>query len=214
MFMATAEQFLPHLNIVCFFLSLCLPGDFMLVTHAKIAALVKGYLTRRLLRTERLSHQDYSGFKSVIADLKSRRDGVKFSSESFIIRTSFASGVQRRAAEGQKRQKNVLFASLQGTKDFYLQWMPKDDLAVLKTHGKCGDVLKLLMEELSVEIPAYDKSKLRPDEEDSHSCKVTAPLEELEVCSQEVAHARTEWLLSGGWFGRGYFKGRKKEIGA
>ncbi|XP_041095808.1 centriolar coiled-coil protein of 110 kDa-like isoform X2 [Polyodon spathula] len=32
------------------------PRDFILVTHAKIAAVVKGYLTRRLLRTERLTH--------------------------------------------------------------------------------------------------------------------------------------------------------------
>ncbi|KAK1163770.1 centriolar coiled-coil protein of 110 kDa-like isoform X1 [Acipenser oxyrinchus oxyrinchus] len=32
------------------------PCNFMFVTHAKITAVVKGYLTRRLLRTERLTH--------------------------------------------------------------------------------------------------------------------------------------------------------------
>ncbi|XP_033894379.3 centriolar coiled-coil protein of 110 kDa-like isoform X1 [Acipenser ruthenus] len=32
------------------------PRNFMFVTHAKITAVVKGYLTRRLLRTERLTH--------------------------------------------------------------------------------------------------------------------------------------------------------------
>ncbi|RXN02200.1 Ethanolamine-phosphate cytidylyltransferase [Acipenser ruthenus] len=32
------------------------PRNFMFVTHAKMAAVVKGYLTRRLLRTERLTH--------------------------------------------------------------------------------------------------------------------------------------------------------------
>ncbi|MGH0136475.1 UNVERIFIED_CONTAM: hypothetical protein FKN15_010110 [Acipenser sinensis] len=101
-----------------------------------------------------------------------------------------------------------------------LQWTPKDDLAVLKIHGKCDDVLKLLMEELSIEIPAYDKSKdpifslstpLRPDEENSHSRKLIMPPEGLEVCSQEVAHESEGASVSGGWFGRGYSKGRKKK---
>ncbi|XP_033894090.3 NAD-dependent protein deacetylase sirtuin-7 [Acipenser ruthenus] len=101
-----------------------------------------------------------------------------------------------------------------------LQWTPKDDLAVLKIHGKCDDVLKLLMEELNIEIPAYDKSKdpiftlstpLRPDEEDSHSRKLITPPEGLEVCSQEVVHDSGGASVSGGWFGRGYSKGRKKK---
>lgn len=37
------------------------------------------------------------------------------------------------------------------------QWTPKDDLAVLKIHGKCDDVMSLLMEELNIQIPAYDR---------------------------------------------------------
>lgn len=37
------------------------------------------------------------------------------------------------------------------------QWTPKDDLATLKIHGKCDDVMRLLMEELNMQIPIYDK---------------------------------------------------------
>ncbi|XP_058515381.1 NAD-dependent protein deacetylase sirtuin-7 isoform X1 [Ochotona princeps] len=38
-----------------------------------------------------------------------------------------------------------------------LQWTPKDDGAVLKLHGRCDDVMRLLMAELSLEIPAYSR---------------------------------------------------------
>lgn len=34
-----------------------------------------------------------------------------------------------------------------------LQWTPKDDWAALKLHGKCDDVMRLLMDELGLEIP-------------------------------------------------------------
>lgn len=37
------------------------------------------------------------------------------------------------------------------------QWTPKDDLAVLKIHGKCDDVMRLLMKELNIQIPAYNR---------------------------------------------------------
>ncbi|KAJ0044275.1 hypothetical protein NL108_003727, partial [Boleophthalmus pectinirostris] len=37
-----------------------------------------------------------------------------------------------------------------------LQWTPKDDLAVLKIHAKCDDVMKLLMEELNMHVPPYN----------------------------------------------------------
>lgn len=41
---------------------------------------------------------------------------------------------------------------------FHLQWTPKDDLAALKLHGKCDDVMQLLMDELGFSIPCYDRS--------------------------------------------------------
>lgn len=37
------------------------------------------------------------------------------------------------------------------------QWTPKDDLAALKLHGRCDDVMRLLMEELGLQIPGYDR---------------------------------------------------------
>ncbi|XP_023794770.1 NAD-dependent protein deacetylase sirtuin-7, partial [Cyanistes caeruleus] len=55
-----------------------------------------------------------------------------------------------------------------------LQWTPKDDLAALKLHGRCDDVMRLLMAELGLEIPRYDRARdpifalaepLRPGEE-------------------------------------------------
>lgn len=39
----------------------------------------------------------------------------------------------------------------------FFKWTPKDDLAVLKIHGKCDDVMSLLMEELNIRIPVYDR---------------------------------------------------------
>ncbi|KAJ8367045.1 hypothetical protein AAFF_G00333590 [Aldrovandia affinis] len=65
-----------------------------------------------------------------------------------------------------------------------LQWTPKDDHATLKIHGKCDDVMTLLMTELGLQIPAYDKAEdpifslatpLKPEEESSHTRKVIAP---------------------------------------
>ncbi|KTG07093.1 hypothetical protein cypCar_00005796 [Cyprinus carpio] len=38
-----------------------------------------------------------------------------------------------------------------------LQWTPKDNLATLKIHGKCDAVMGLLMEELGLEIPVYNR---------------------------------------------------------
>ncbi|XP_061030732.1 NAD-dependent protein deacetylase sirtuin-7 isoform X3 [Eubalaena glacialis] len=40
-----------------------------------------------------------------------------------------------------------------------LQWTPKDDWAALKLHGKCDDVMRLLMDELGLEIPRYSRDQ-------------------------------------------------------
>lgn len=37
------------------------------------------------------------------------------------------------------------------------QWTPKDGVATLKIHAKCDDVMQLLLEELCLEIPHYDR---------------------------------------------------------
>lgn len=38
-----------------------------------------------------------------------------------------------------------------------LQWTPKDDVAALKINGKCDNVMKLVMEYLSLETPFYNR---------------------------------------------------------
>ncbi|XP_013929415.1 PREDICTED: NAD-dependent protein deacetylase sirtuin-7 [Thamnophis sirtalis] len=101
-----------------------------------------------------------------------------------------------------------------------LQWTPKDDLAVLKLHGRCDDVMKLLMDELGLPIPSYDRMKdpifslavpLQPAEESSHSRKLVAPpasLHEVQLGEEQHMHPDPP---SGGWFGRGCAKGTKKK---
>ncbi|KAG5853522.1 hypothetical protein ANANG_G00026860 [Anguilla anguilla] len=101
-----------------------------------------------------------------------------------------------------------------------LQWTPKDDLATLKIHGKCDDVMRLLMKELDIPIPAYHKTEdpifslatpLRPDEESSHTRKVLAPPAGQEECVQGSTGQAGGTAVQGGWFGRGYSKGRKRK---
>ncbi|XP_026523111.1 NAD-dependent protein deacetylase sirtuin-7 [Notechis scutatus] len=101
-----------------------------------------------------------------------------------------------------------------------LQWTPKDDLAVLKLHGRCDDVMKLLMDELGLPIPSYDRMKdpifslavpLQPAEESSHSRKPVAPptsLHEVQLGEEQQMHPDPP---SGGWFGRGCAKGTKRK---
>ncbi|XP_041840208.1 NAD-dependent protein deacetylase sirtuin-7 [Melanotaenia boesemani] len=102
-----------------------------------------------------------------------------------------------------------------------LQWTPKDDLAVLKIHGKCDDVMSLLMEELNIQIPTYDREEdpifslatlLRPEEAKSHTRELIATPDDLEDESADPEEQKEEpTSVQGGWFGRGYRKGRRKK---
>uniref|UniRef100_A0A8C5BGP7 NAD-dependent protein deacetylase sirtuin-7 n=1 Tax=Gadus morhua TaxID=8049 RepID=A0A8C5BGP7_GADMO len=110
-----------------------------------------------------------------------------------------------------------------------LQWTPKDDLATLKINGRCDEVMELLMEELDLQIPPYNKAEdpifhqatpLRPEEELSHTrCLIAPPAgqEDQPPDAQGSApdaqgHAPpAPQPVQGGWFGRGFSKGRKRK---
>lgn len=98
-----------------------------------------------------------------------------------------------------------------------LQWTPKDDLAVLKIHAKCDDVLKLLMEELNIHVPSYNRTEdpiftlatpLKPEEANSHSRDLIVPSVEQGFGSGLTEISTETTAVQGGWFGRGYRKGR------
>jgi hypothetical protein len=38
-----------------------------------------------------------------------------------------------------------------------LQWTPKDSIATVKIHGKCDDVMQIVMKHLEIEAPKYDR---------------------------------------------------------
>ncbi|XP_028912624.1 NAD-dependent protein deacetylase sirtuin-7 isoform X3 [Ornithorhynchus anatinus] len=104
-----------------------------------------------------------------------------------------------------------------------LQWTPKDDLAALKVHGKCDDVMRLLMSDLGLDIPRYGRCQdpifslatpLRAGEEGTHSRKaLVAPRGSEEAGSGERPEERPAPLgpapVLGGWFGRGCAKRKK-----
>uniref|UniRef100_A0A672YCR5 Regulatory protein SIR2 homolog 7 n=1 Tax=Sphaeramia orbicularis TaxID=375764 RepID=A0A672YCR5_9TELE len=101
-----------------------------------------------------------------------------------------------------------------------LQWTPKDDLAVLKINGKCDDVMELLMEELNIQIPSYDRTEdpifsiatpLQPEEVNSHSREVISPPSGQEVSAADPGGQTEATVVQGGWFGRGYGKEELKE---
>ncbi|KAK7930230.1 hypothetical protein WMY93_006625 [Mugilogobius chulae] len=97
-----------------------------------------------------------------------------------------------------------------------LQWTPKDELAVLKINAKCDDVMKLLMEELNLHVALYNRvddpiftlaTPLKPEEAKSHSREVITPSVEQEIVSPHTVSLEAS-SVQGGWFGRGYRKGR------
>ncbi|XP_021096636.1 NAD-dependent protein deacetylase sirtuin-7 isoform X2 [Heterocephalus glaber] len=100
-----------------------------------------------------------------------------------------------------------------------LQWTPKDDWAALKLHGKCDDVMQLLMNELGLEIPLYNKwqdpifsmaTPLRAGEEGSHSRKSLCRSREEPPPDDRSTPLSTAPIL-GGWFGRGCAKRAKRK---
>ncbi|XP_041581108.1 NAD-dependent protein deacetylase sirtuin-7 isoform X2 [Vulpes lagopus] len=99
-----------------------------------------------------------------------------------------------------------------------LQWTPKDDWAALKLHGKCDDVMQLLMDELGLEIPPYSRwqdpifalaTPLRAGEEGSHSRKSLCRSREDPPPGDRGAPLSSAPVL-GGWFGRGCAKRTKR----
>lgn len=100
-----------------------------------------------------------------------------------------------------------------------LQWTPKDDWAALKLHGKCDDVMQLLMDELGLEIPRYSRwqdpifslaTPLRAGEEGSHSRKSLCRSREEPGPGDRGAPLSSSPIL-GGWFGRGCTKRTKRK---
>ena len=100
-----------------------------------------------------------------------------------------------------------------------LQWTPKDDWAALKLHGKCDDVMRLLMDELGLEIPPYSRwqdpifslaTPLRAGEEGSHSRKSLCRSRE-ETGPEDRGAPRSSAPALGGWFGRGCTKRTKRK---
>ncbi|XP_020921688.1 NAD-dependent protein deacetylase sirtuin-7 isoform X1 [Sus scrofa] len=100
-----------------------------------------------------------------------------------------------------------------------LQWTPKDDWAALKLHGKCDDVMRLLMDELGLEIPPYSRwqdpifslaTPLRAGEEGSHSRKSLCRSRE-EPGPEDRGAPRSSAPALGGWFGRGCTKRTKRK---
>ncbi|TRY54491.1 hypothetical protein DNTS_009206, partial [Danionella cerebrum] len=91
-----------------------------------------------------------------------------------------------------------------------LQWTPKDNMATLKIHGKCDDVMGLLMEESRDPIFSLAKPLSQPEQK-SHTRKCLAPPVALVGDSEDTPPQDEGTALQGGWFGRGYSKARRKK---
>ncbi|XP_005407294.2 PREDICTED: NAD-dependent protein deacetylase sirtuin-7 isoform X2 [Chinchilla lanigera] len=100
-----------------------------------------------------------------------------------------------------------------------LQWTPKDDWAALKLHGKCDDVMQLLMDELGLEIPLYNRwqdpifsmaTPLRTGEEGSHTRKSLCRNRE-EALPEDRSTPISSATILGGWYGRGCAKRAKRK---
>ncbi|CAB1344373.1 unnamed protein product [Coregonus sp. 'balchen'] len=129
----------------------------------------------------------------------------------------------RGASEAAERADVILClgSSLKVLKKYACLWSmnrpanrrPKLYIVNLQIHGKCDDVMRLLMEDLNLKIPAYNNlaTPLRPDEEDSYTRKLIAPPAGGKDCSPDSLGRGGGRAVQGGWFGRGYSKGRKRK---
>ncbi|XP_075418498.1 NAD-dependent protein deacetylase sirtuin-7 isoform X3 [Tenrec ecaudatus] len=100
-----------------------------------------------------------------------------------------------------------------------LQWTPKDDGATLKVHGKCDEVMRLLMNELGLETPPYSRwqdpifslaTPLRASEEGSHTQRALCRNREDALPGSQGTPVGTA-PVRGGWFGRGCTKRTKRK---
>ncbi|XP_019615627.1 PREDICTED: NAD-dependent protein deacetylase sirtuin-7-like [Branchiostoma belcheri] len=111
-----------------------------------------------------------------------------------------------------------------------LQWTPKDDNATLKIHGKCDELMVLLMKKLRLDIPLYRRENdpifklvtpLLSDEHDSFSTRqLTLPTDTTSLRTQQESLSPTcngnekdtdqkdHSSYKPGWFGKGCAKRR------